>query len=169
MRTAGRPTPLLANLQVSSHPSLRHLDRRGHGPAGPPKVMKNGSCSATAVPRSTALPFVISTEEVMGLRARLKVMKNGSCSATAVPRSTALPFVISTEEVMGLRARLKVMKNGSCSATAVPRSTALPSVISTEAQRSGEICGFSSWYETSRGKSEEAEGPAVRNPRSQAS
>ena len=29
---------------------------------GPPKVMKNGSCSATTVPGSTALPFVISTE-----------------------------------------------------------------------------------------------------------
>ena len=28
---------------------------------GPPKVMKNGSCSATTLPGSTALPFVIST------------------------------------------------------------------------------------------------------------
>jgi hypothetical protein len=28
---------------------------------GPPKVMNNGSCSATAVPGSAALPFVIST------------------------------------------------------------------------------------------------------------
>jgi hypothetical protein len=28
---------------------------------GPPKVMKNRSCSATNVPGSTALPFVIST------------------------------------------------------------------------------------------------------------
>jgi hypothetical protein len=36
--------------------------QRNHGPAGPPKVMKNGFCSATTVPRSTALPFVISTE-----------------------------------------------------------------------------------------------------------
>jgi hypothetical protein len=29
---------------------------------GPPKVMKNGSCSATAPHGSAALPFVISTE-----------------------------------------------------------------------------------------------------------
>ena len=29
---------------------------------GPPKVMKNGSCSATTVDGGTALPFVISTE-----------------------------------------------------------------------------------------------------------
>jgi hypothetical protein len=29
---------------------------------GPAKVMKNGSCSATTVDGSTALPFVISTE-----------------------------------------------------------------------------------------------------------
>src|SRR5271168_1178374 len=29
---------------------------------GPPKVMKNGSCSATTIDGSTALPFVISTE-----------------------------------------------------------------------------------------------------------
>ena len=28
---------------------------------GPPKVMKNGSCSATTIPGSAALPFVIST------------------------------------------------------------------------------------------------------------
>jgi hypothetical protein len=35
---------------------------------GPPKVMKNGSCSATTIPGSAALPFVISTGGVMGLR-----------------------------------------------------------------------------------------------------
>ena len=28
----------------------------------PPKAMKNGSCSATTLPGSAALPFVISTE-----------------------------------------------------------------------------------------------------------
>ena len=28
---------------------------------GPPRVMKNGSCSATTLPGSTALPFVVST------------------------------------------------------------------------------------------------------------
>jgi hypothetical protein len=31
------------------------------GPAGPPKLMKNGSCLATTVAGSAALPFVIST------------------------------------------------------------------------------------------------------------
>src|ERR1700727_1559708 len=35
---------------------------------GPPKVMKSGSCSATALPRSAALSFVISTGGVMGQR-----------------------------------------------------------------------------------------------------
>ena len=33
---------------------------------GPPKAMKNGSCSVTTVAGSAALPFVISTGEVMG-------------------------------------------------------------------------------------------------------
>src|ERR1700733_10008934 len=35
---------------------------------GPPKVMKNSFCSATTLNGSAALPFVISTGEVMGLR-----------------------------------------------------------------------------------------------------
>src|SRR5580658_1227973 len=35
---------------------------------GPPKAMKNGSCSATTVAGSAVLPFVISTGGVMGLR-----------------------------------------------------------------------------------------------------
>src|SRR5580698_1603489 len=35
---------------------------------GPPKVMKNGSCSATTAAGSAALPFVISTGGVMGQR-----------------------------------------------------------------------------------------------------
>ena len=35
---------------------------------GPPKAMKNGSCSATTLNGSAALPFVISTGGVMGLR-----------------------------------------------------------------------------------------------------
>src|SRR5580698_2877856 len=35
---------------------------------GPPKAMKNGSCSATTLNGSAALPFVMSTGGVMGLR-----------------------------------------------------------------------------------------------------
>jgi hypothetical protein len=66
----------------------------------PPKGMKNGSCSATTVAGSAALPFVISTGEVMGLRPT-QGDENGSCSATTVAGSAALPFVISTGEVMG--------------------------------------------------------------------
>jgi hypothetical protein len=38
---------------------------RGVMGLGPPKVMKNGSCSATTVDGGTALPFVISTEAPM--------------------------------------------------------------------------------------------------------
>jgi hypothetical protein len=35
---------------------------------GLPKAIKDGSCSATTLPGSAALPFVISTGGVMGLR-----------------------------------------------------------------------------------------------------
>src|SRR6202034_2128273 len=62
--------------------------------------MKNGSCSATTVAGSAALPFVISTGEVMGLRTT-QGDENGSCSATTLAGSAPLPFVISTGEVMG--------------------------------------------------------------------
>ena len=71
------------NCRWRHRPPLCHLDRsaaqwrdlrssgpfwemcfrpRSHGPLAPPKVMKNGSCSATTVDGGTALPFVISTE-----------------------------------------------------------------------------------------------------------
>src|ERR1700733_6319871 len=79
--------------------------------------MKNGSCSATTVAGSAALPFVISTG----------AQRSGEiCGVSG-------PFLgnVSTE----------VMKNGSCSATTVAGSAPLPFVISTGAQRSGEICG----------------------------
>src|SRR6202044_2090152 len=46
---------------------LCHLDRGNHGAFGPPEAMKNGSCSATTVAGSAALPFGISTGGVMGL------------------------------------------------------------------------------------------------------
>src|SRR5258708_15453414 len=39
-----------------------HPDRRSHWPTGPPKVMKNALCPATALHGSFALPFVIPTE-----------------------------------------------------------------------------------------------------------
>ena len=53
-----RPGPHTQSLEVQLI-----FDRGNHGPSalGPPKVMKNGSCSATTVAGSTALPFVIST------------------------------------------------------------------------------------------------------------
>src|SRR6202021_2096018 len=64
--------------------------------------MKNGSCSATTVAGSAALPFVLSTGGVMGLRPT-QGDESGSCSATTVAGSAARPFVISTGEVMGQR------------------------------------------------------------------
>src|ERR1700722_9515888 len=70
---------------------------------GPPKAMKSGSCSATTLNGSAALPFVISTGGVMGLRPTQGDEKTGSCSATTLNGSAALPFVISTGGVMGLR------------------------------------------------------------------
>ena len=69
---------------------------------GLPKAMKDGSCSATTLPGSAALPFVISTEASWAFGPP-KAMKNGSDSATTVAGSAALPFVISTGGVMGLR------------------------------------------------------------------
>ena len=42
---------------------------------GPPKLMKNGSCSATTVDGGTALPFVISTE----------AQRSGEICGSAVP------------------------------------------------------------------------------------
>src|SRR5580698_2762829 len=69
---------------------------------GPPKAMKNGSCSATTVVGSAALPFVISTGEVMG-RWPAQSDEKRSCSATSVAGSAALPSVITTGGVMGQR------------------------------------------------------------------
>ena len=80
---------------------------------------ENGSCSATTVAGSAALPFVISTG----------AQRSGEiCGVSG-------PFLgnVSTE----------VMKNETCSAAAVVGSAILPFVISTGAQRSGEICGVS--------------------------
>src|SRR5580700_8290439 len=57
--------------------------------------MKNGTCSAATVAGSAALPFVLSTGGVMGLRPT-QGDESGSCSATTVAGSTALPFVLST-------------------------------------------------------------------------
>jgi hypothetical protein len=74
-----------------SHLTHCHLDRRRHGP----KAMKNGSYSATTVAGRAALPFVISTGAVTGLRPT-QGDENGFCSATTLPGSAALPFVIST-------------------------------------------------------------------------
>ena len=123
-------------------PPLCHLDRseaqwrdlrsllgnvfrqRSRGPSGPPKVMKNGSCSVTTLPGRTALPFVISTE----------AKRSGEICG---------PFLemFFRQRSHGPSGPPKVMKNGSCSATTLPGRTALPFVISTEAKRSGEICG----------------------------
>ena len=120
-------------------PPLCHLDRRSEGAEwrdlrfqrtfagnvfrpeeswafGPPKAMKNGSCSATTLNGSAALSFVISTGapkersgEICGVSGPFlgmfsdMAMKNGSYSATTLNGGAALPFVISTGEVMGLR------------------------------------------------------------------
>jgi hypothetical protein len=47
----------LANFATKCHP-----DRRNHGPFGPPMVVKNAFCPATALHGSVALPFVIPSE-----------------------------------------------------------------------------------------------------------
>ena len=93
---------------------------------GPPKVMKNGSCSATTVDGSTALPFVISTE----------AQRSGEICGSAVPSWKCFfdRGVMGLWPTQGDEKRL-LFSNYS------RWSTALPFVISTEAQRSGEICG----------------------------
>src|ERR1700733_3715233 len=57
--------------------------------------MQNADREAATVAGSAALPFVLSTGGVMGLRPT-QGDESGSCSATTVAGSTALPFVIST-------------------------------------------------------------------------
>jgi hypothetical protein len=46
----------------SSGPFLEMFSTEEPWALGPPKVIRNGSCSATDLPGSAALPFVISTE-----------------------------------------------------------------------------------------------------------
>jgi len=50
------------DLRFSGSSLEMFFDREGSWAFGPPKVMKNGSYSATTLPGRTALPFVISTE-----------------------------------------------------------------------------------------------------------
>src|SRR6202046_4071133 len=69
---------------------------------GPPKAMKNGSCSATTVAGSALSPLSSRPEESWAFGPPM-AMKNGSCSATTVAGSAVLPFVISTGGIMGLR------------------------------------------------------------------
>jgi hypothetical protein len=85
---------------------------------GPPKAMKNGTCSANTLPGSAALPFVISTG----------AQRSGEICGVSGP---SLEMFFDSD------------KNGFCSANTLPGSAALPFVISTGAQRSGEICGVS--------------------------
>jgi hypothetical protein len=57
---------------------------------GPPKVMKNGFCSATTLPGSTGLPFVISTEAYPDFLLRADPQHHGSqqeIRGSAVERS----------------------------------------------------------------------------------
>src|SRR3984885_10428068 len=125
--------------------------------------MKSGSCSATTVAGSAALPFVISTGAVMGLRPtqgdeKRVLFSNYCCWKRRPPlchldRSAAewrdlrcqqsFPGNVFRPEESWAFGPPKAMKNGSCSATTLTGSAALPFVISTGAQRSGEICGVS--------------------------
>ena len=132
---------------------------------GPPKVMKNGSCSATTVAGSATLPFVLSTGGVMGLRPtqgdEKRVLFSNYCCWKRRPPLCHLDRSSEGAEWRDLRFQRtfagnvfrpeeswafgppKAMKSGSCSATTLNGSAAHPFVISTGAQRSGEICGVS--------------------------
>src|SRR5580698_8704980 len=111
---------------------------------GPPKVMKNGSGSATTVAGSAALPFVISTGGVMGLRPTQGDEKTGPVQQLLLLEAPPSPLSSRPEKSWAFGPP-KVMKNSFCSATTLNGSAALPFVISTGApkERSGEICGVS--------------------------
>src|ERR1700733_8768473 len=98
---------------------------------GPPKAMKNGSCSATTLNGSAALPFVMSTGGVMGLRPT-KAMKTDLVQQLLLLEAPASPLSSRPEQSWAFGPP-KAMKNGSCSATTVAGSAGLPFVISTGA------------------------------------
>src|ERR1700728_2159547 len=104
--------------------------------------MKNGSGSATTVAGSAALPFVISTGGVMGLRPTQGDEKTGPVQQLLSLEAPPSPLSSRPEESWAFGPP-KVMKNSFCSATTLNGSAALPFVISTGApkERSGEICG----------------------------
>src|SRR6202020_917466 len=124
---------------------------------GPPKAMKSGSCSATTVAGSAALPFVISTEaqrsgeicgvsgpslgrrsqgdEAVPVQQRLLLAAPPSPLSSRPERSVVERSAVSA--VLPWAGEVKAMKNGSCSATTAAGSAALPFVIST-----GEVMGL---------------------------
>ena len=107
---------------------------------GPPKAMKNGSCSATTAAGSAALPFVISTGaqrsgEIRGvsgpsLGRRSQGDETGPVQQLLLLEAPPSPLSSRPEESWAFGPP-KAMKSGSCSATTVAGSAALPSVIST--------------------------------------
>src|SRR6202021_217382 len=76
--------------------------------------MKNGSCSATTVAGSAALPFVISTGEVMGLRPAQGDEKRVLFTQRLLQEAPPSPLSSRPEKSWAFGPP-KVMKNGSCS------------------------------------------------------
>ena len=123
---------------------------------GLPKVMKSGSCSATTVAGSAALPFVISTGaqrsgEICVFSGLFLEMcfRQGPVPQLQLQEAPPSPLSSRPERSVVERSAFsavsswKCFSTRSCSATTVAGSAALPFVISTGAQRSGEICGVS--------------------------
>src|ERR1700728_794294 len=100
---------------------------------GPPKAMKNGSCSATTLNGSAALPFVISTGGVMGLRPTQGDEKR--CSSNYLSLE-APPFPLSSRREKSWAVGTPKMMKNAFPATTVAVKAALPFVIST-----GEVMG----------------------------
>src|SRR5580704_9174598 len=96
----------------------------------PPKVMKNTFCAATTLNGSAALPFVISTGGVMGLRPTQGDEERVLFSNHCCWKRQLSPLSSRPEESWAFGPP-KAMKNGSCSATTLNGSAALPFVIST--------------------------------------
>ena len=115
--------------------------------------MKNGSYSATTVAGSTALPFVISTGEVMGRGPAQGDQKRLSSNYSRCKRRPPLCH-LDRSSVPGFptsrcsrRPRVRLsLKRAACD-----QSTPLFSTGSPGEERSGEICGSGPFLEMSFG------------------
>src|SRR5580692_2524548 len=102
---------------------------------GPPKAMKNGSCSATTVAWKRRPPLCHLDRRSHGPKAHPRPTKTGPVQQLLLLEAPPSPLS-SRPEKSWAKGPPKADENGSCSATTVAGSAALPFVIST-----GEVMG----------------------------